>query len=49
MKRRFKDLSAAEVLALTIALKEEDSRVFQEYVWLLRPNYAKAATATLPV
>ena len=30
MKRRFKDLSAEEVLALAISLEEEDARIFQE-------------------
>lgn len=43
MKRSFKDLSAAEVLALAISLEEEDARVFQEFARQLRPNYPKAA------
>jgi rubrerythrin len=43
MKRRFKDLSAAEVLALAISLEEEDARILQEFARLLRDNYPKAA------
>jgi len=45
VKRRFKDLSAPEVLALAISLEEEDARIFQEFARLLRPNYPKAAAA----
>ena len=45
MKRRFKDLSAAEVLALAISLEEEDARILQEFARILRPNYPKAASA----
>jgi erythrin-vacuolar iron transport family protein len=45
MKRSFKDLSAAEVLALAISLEEEDARIFQEFARRLRPNYPKAADA----
>ncbi|MBZ5638167.1 MAG: rubrerythrin [Acidobacteriia bacterium] len=44
MKRRFKDLSAGEVLALAISLEEEDARIFQEFARILRSNYPKAAT-----
>jgi erythrin-vacuolar iron transport family protein len=43
MKRSFKDLSPAEVLALAIALEEEDSRILQEFARVLRANYPKAA------
>ncbi len=43
MKRSFKDLSPAEVLALAISLEEEDSRILQEFARLLRANYPKAA------
>ena len=43
MKRRFKDLSAAEVLALAVSLEEEDARLLQEFARRLRPNYPKAA------
>ena len=39
MKRRFKDLSAAEVLALAISLEEEDARIYQEYARVLRPDF----------
>ena len=45
MKRSFKDLSAAEVLALAISLEEEDARIFQEFARRLRENYPKAADA----
>lgn len=44
MKRGFKELSAAEVLALAISLEEEDGRIYQEFARLLRPNYPKAAS-----
>ena len=43
MKRSFKQLSPAEVLALAISLEEEDARILQEFARLLRPNYPKAA------
>jgi rubrerythrin len=43
MKRRFKDLSPSEVVALAISLEEEDARILQEFARVLRPNYAKAA------
>jgi erythrin-vacuolar iron transport family protein len=43
MKRRFKDLSGQEVLALAISLEEEDGRIYQEFARLLRPNYPDAA------
>lgn len=43
MKRRFKDLSSAEVLALAIALEEEDARIYQEYARVLRPTFPELA------
>jgi rubrerythrin len=43
MKRSFKNLAPAEVLALAIGLEEEDSRILQEFARVLRPNYPKAA------
>lgn len=43
MKRRFKDLSSAEVLALAISLEEEDARIYQEYARVLRPDFPKVA------
>src|SRR5262245_10768410 len=46
MRRNFKDLTAQEVLALAIALEEEDSRIFREFARRLRADYPKAA-ATL--
>ncbi|MBI4586217.1 MAG: rubrerythrin [Planctomycetes bacterium] len=45
MKRRFKELSPPEVLALAISLEEEDGRIFQEFSRRLRPNFPKAASA----
>jgi erythrin-vacuolar iron transport family protein len=45
MRRRFKDLSAAEVLALAISLEEEDGRLLGEFARRLRGNYPKAAAA----
>lgn len=43
MKRRFKDLSSAEVLALAISLEEEDARIYQEYARVLRPDFPQVA------
>lgn len=43
MARRFKDLSAAEVLALAISLEEEDGRIYQEFARRLRPDFPEAA------
>jgi rubrerythrin len=43
MQRRFKDLSSQEVLALAIALEEEDARIFQEYARRLRKDFPGVA------
>jgi rubrerythrin len=43
MKRRFCDLSSAEVLALAISLEEEDGRIYQEYARVLRPEFPELA------
>lgn len=43
MKRRFRDLSSAEVLALAISLEEEDGRIYQEFARVLRPQYPQLA------
>src|SRR5438270_721062 len=43
MKRRFKDLTPAEVLALAISLEEEDARLYQEFARVLRPNFPAVA------
>lgn len=43
MKRSFKDLSSQEVLALAIALEEEDARIYGEYARVLRPDFPAAA------
>ncbi|HZN55575.1 MAG TPA: ferritin family protein [Candidatus Polarisedimenticolaceae bacterium] len=45
MRRNFKDLSAPEVLALAIALEEEDARIFREFARLLRNDFPKAAAS----
>ena len=45
MRRNFRDLSAPEVLALAIALEEEDARIFREFARLLRGNFPAAAAA----
>ncbi len=45
MTRRFKDLTAPEVLGLAISLEEEDARILQEFARLLRPSYPRAAAA----
>jgi rubrerythrin len=45
MKRGFKDLSAAEVLALAVSLEEEDARLLEEFARQVRPNYPKAAAS----
>jgi rubrerythrin len=42
-KRRFRDLTAPEVLALAISLEEEDGRILQEFARILRPNYPRVA------
>src|SRR5262249_44840630 len=43
MKRRFKDLSSADVLALAISLEEEDARIYQEYARVLRKAFPQLA------
>ncbi len=43
MKRRFKDLSAPEIVALAISLEEEDARIYQEYARVLRPKFPELA------
>jgi rubrerythrin len=43
MARKFKDLSSPEVLALAIALEEEDGRIYGEYARVLRADFPKAA------
>jgi rubrerythrin len=43
MKRRFKDLTPAEVLALAISLEEEDGRIYQEYARVMRPDFPAVA------
>jgi rubrerythrin len=45
MKRGFKDLSVAEVLALAVSLEEEDARLLEEFARQVRPNYPKAAAS----
>jgi hypothetical protein len=45
MKRRFRDLTAPEVLALAVSLEEEDARIFQEFAWI-RKRYMESPFAT---
>src|ERR1041385_6801599 len=45
MPRKFKDLTAPEVLALAISLEERHGRTLQEYARRLRPVAPKAAEA----
>lgn len=43
MARKFKDLSEREILALAIALEEEDGRVYADFADGLRENYPATA------
>lgn len=43
MMRNFSDLSEQELLALAIALEEEDSRIYDEFAHGLRENYPDTA------
>jgi rubrerythrin len=43
MAKAFKDLSEREVLALAIALEEEDGRIYGEFAEALAPNYPASA------
>ena len=38
-RRRFKDLSEQEVLALAVASEEDDARIYRWYAQRLRPDY----------
>src|SRR5580692_10912040 len=42
-KKRFKDLSEKEILALAIQLEEEDARVYSDFADGLRDTYASTA------
>lgn len=42
-KRRFEDLSEAEILALAISSEEEDSRIYSAYASRLRKDYPDSA------
>jgi rubrerythrin len=44
MKRRFKDLTSPEVLALAISLEEEDARLLQEYARQMRRDFPAVAS-----
>jgi rubrerythrin len=44
MARKFKDLSEREILALAIALEEEDGRIYGDFVDGLRETYPASAT-----
>src|SRR5271166_1088378 len=43
MAKNFKDLSEREILALAIALEEEDSRVYGDFAYGLRETYPSTA------
>src|SRR5215475_12947297 len=43
MARNFKDLSEKEILALAIALEEEDGRIYGDFVDGLRESYPASA------
>src|SRR5450755_3069752 len=43
MARKFKDLSEREILALAIALEEEDGRVYADFAEGLRETYPATA------
>ncbi len=43
MAKQFKDLSEREILALAIALEEEDGRIYADFVDGLRDNYPASA------
>ncbi len=42
-RKRFADLSEAEILALAISSEEDDSRIYQDYADRLRADYAATA------
>jgi rubrerythrin len=42
-RRRFKDLSEQEVLALAISSEEDDGRIYRWYAQRLRPDFAQSA------
>jgi rubrerythrin len=42
-RRRFKDLSEQEVLALAISSEEDDARIYRSYAQRLRTDYPDTA------
>lgn len=42
-RRRFKDLSEQEILALAISSEEDDARIYRSYAEMLREDYAASA------
>jgi rubrerythrin len=42
-RRRFKDLSEQEILALAISSEEDDARIYRSYGELLRAEYPDTA------
>src|SRR5687768_10483474 len=44
-RRKFKDLSEQEVLALAIASEEDDAQIYRWYAQRLRQNYPQSANA----
>ncbi|PUB15480.1 iron exporter MbfA [Yoonia sediminilitoris] len=43
-RRRFKDLSEKEILALAISSEEDDARIYRSYADMLRADFAASAT-----
>lgn len=44
MSREFTDLDEREILALAIALEEEDSRIYRDFAEKLKPNHPATAS-----
>jgi rubrerythrin len=42
-RRRFKDLSEQEILALAISSEEDDARIYRSYAQMLRADYPASA------
>ncbi|MDP5359742.1 MAG: rubrerythrin family protein, partial [Paracoccaceae bacterium] len=42
-RRRFKDLSEQEILALAISSEEDDARIYRSYAEVLRADYPSSA------
>ena len=42
-RRRFKDLSGQEILALAMSAEEDDARIYRSYAEMLRADYPASA------